>query len=221
MNDGSEQWVVEPLGNLTYTAATNENEVSVMETTAYWNCYKQRPTQYRRAHAKNLSKLLPFEKSYIFQYKIVSFQIEDESKKHYPYNNYTEPQYIPLNNKIKLFMGLWCEYGLIEVECNAVDNMVLEWTDQTEDNIPQFILKRDPKFDDIIKLPTKIVDDIQIKSPRYYSMVSPIVNNNINSFHHPICFQNVTNVRVVNPKDAVNYSISELCKVHEEKISLN
>lgn len=183
---------------------------TVEENVQPWNTYTQQFTSIDRAHADFLLDELPFDESYIFQYKIVEIEIDGVS--HKPSDNYTTPLNIELNNNVKLFMGVWTMYGLIQIQCYANDNVFILWTDQNIYNKPQFILthKTLPNIDTIDnKFPTL--------SPRYYSVVTPLVNGLFHYRHAPICLQNVNNIKITHPSDAVTFPLETIFQVQHNK----
>lgn len=180
----------------------------------YWNAYTQTISDIKSAHADHLFNVLPFYLSYVFQYKIVAYEINNV--RYEPQNNYTEPQEIPIETTTKLFMGIWTEYGLIEIECNPLENVFINWNNKNVNDTPQFILthKTLPDFNNE-------QHQIDIERPRNFTIVTPLRNKLFHYRHIPLCFQFVQNWKIISPPDAIDYSIEEIFKVNHNEYYQN
>ena len=163
-----------------------------------FNAYTKQFTPMSEAHADFLFDKLPFENAYLFQYKIIDLIVD--GKKYFPNVN-------PFGDDNEaeglLFrIAVWTIYGLIQMECTAKEHVFMRY----ENN--EYILKS-------VTLPDteSLLNVLESPSPRYYSVVTPIVGGNFHYRHVPHCLQYVNNIKVTHPAAATTMELSKLFAV--------
>lgn len=189
--------------------ADKENPVQV------YNAYLKKLSPLLDAHA-DLFSILPFEEptSCIFDYKIYEFET-NKSTYNVIINKDVKNQNdtFKYSDVIRMRMAVWTEYGLVDVQCKPRKNTNIIWTTKyTPNGTPEIIIEHEylPKFDK----PQHIFGRI---SPRKFSIVTPLVDNEFVYRHIPICFQLVKDVVIMGPKLAIDLPVDEIFKVHHDK----
>ncbi|AJD20076.1 VP91/95 [Tipula oleracea nudivirus] len=174
----------------------------------YFNAYTQQPSDLLSAHDQLTLAILPFNKSYLFQYRILYYISKDDSIR-YPEIDFEYDQYIDVTTVAELCLGIWTEYGAIRIECKIIPDTLLFWKGSDKTQIPSFNFhhKTLPIINDVLST-------IQILQPRYYSAVTPVYKNFYKYKHIPICLQYIQNIEILLPSDARSYDIDKIFKVH-------
>ena len=176
-------------------------------TDLHYNAYTNTMTTCNEAHAERVLDKLPYKTSYIFQHKITKIEMFNKNKKLFELKN---PNKKSTKEKIKIYantvihMGVWTEYGLIEIQCNPKPNTYIESYDN------KFILKHNtlPSFEDF---------KIDSNTPLHYTAVTPLTDNEYKYEHIPLFMQNIKNININYPAAAKGVDHKKLfCVYHDE-----